>query len=201
MAWTDEDERDLQNKLEKKRRAEELSNYLYNINIYFHNYIRNIELLEDTINGESMWLHNHPSYMTISSIEGKFNIDDEELSSDIYFCMTEKDGYYCVYRSFWMYFEYKDKIYELVPETQDLDIRTGNFNVWCDIYEFDKSLFNLDFSSVELYHDGIHPNMEELRKAEKRCSHMTLNSNTNLIAEVIKKMKEEQENCCFIKKK
>lgn len=175
-------------------RDELISKYWYELNICFHDLFRNIKLDKENIRGIDRSLYHKNSYMTLMLFNGRFNINNEELNNDIYCSVLEKNDYYTSHKRRYIFLNYKDKVYMMIPGSCDYDMNLGNYTLWCDVYVYDNKIFNLSFNSIELYHEGRHPNKEELCKVEKKSYQITLNNSTNLVTEVLSRMRKEDRS-------
>ena len=174
-------------------REELVSRYFCEYCRCFNDLLRNIEISKYSLNGTEQWLYDRPVYMTIMSLNAKISIDEENIDNRIYCTVLSKDDYYSTSRRRYIYVQYKNKTYVIKPDAGDWDMTTGNLTLWCDVYEYDNELFSFSYDSIELYHKGNHPNKKELYNNNKKRSYqVTLNNNTNIIYEVIKRIKEEE---------
>lgn len=177
----------------KKNYEIKCSNYIFDISSYFRSMLGNVELFEDTINGEETSLDYCPAHLTVISIKARFDIDKEEFNDYIYCCLFENDGYYRIYRTESIYFEYDDKCYNIDVEWGNYELGTGNYNIACDVYEYDKSMFDLSSGNIIAYQNNFHKNQESLTAIHSKSLKLSLDYKTNVIAEVISRIRKEDK--------
>lgn len=177
----------------KKNYEIKCSNYIFDISSYFRSMLGNVELLEDTINGEETSLDYCPAHLTVISVKARFDIDKEEFNDYIYCCLFENDGYYRIYRTESIYFEYDDKCYNIDVEWGNYELGTGNYNIACDVYEYDKSMFDLSSGNIIAYQNNYHKNQESLTAIHSKSLKLSLDYKTNVIAEVISRIRKEDK--------
>lgn len=178
----------------KKEYEARCSNYIFDLSSYFRSMLGNVELFEDTINGEETSLDYCPAHLTVISIKARFDIDKEEFNDYIYCCLFENDGYYRIYRTESIYFEYDDKCYNIDVEWGNYELSSGNYNIACDVYEYDKSMFDLSSSNIIAYQNKYHKNQESLTAIYSKSLKLSLDYKTNVIAEVISRIRKEDKS-------
>lgn len=177
----------------KKEYEARCSNYIFDLSSYFRSMLGNVELFEDTINGEETSLDYCPAHLTVISIKARFDIDKEEFNDYIYCCLFENDGYYRIYRTESIYFEYDDKCYNVDVEWGNYELGSGNYNIACDVYEYDKSMFDLSSGNIIAYQNKYHKNQESLIAIYSKSLKLSLDYKTNVIAEVISRIRKEDK--------
>ena len=190
---TKEEEMMLKELNQKKEYELKCSDYLFDISSYFRSMLGNVELFENTIGGVESSLDYCSSHLTVISIKARFNIDKEEFNDYIYCCLFENDGYYRIYRTESIYFEYDDKCYNIDVECGNYELGTGNYNIACDVYEYDKSMFDLSSDNIIAYQNNYHKNQKSLTAIHSKSFELSLDYKTNVIAEVISRIRNEDK--------
>ena len=177
----------------KKEYEARCSEYLFDISSYFRSMLGNVELFENTVGGRESSLDYCPAHLKVISIKVKFNIEEDEFNGYIYCCLFENDGYYRIYRTESIYFEYDDKCYNIDVEWGNYELGTDNYNIVCDVYEYDKSMFNLSSGNIIAYENNYHENQKSLTAIHSKRFELSLDYKTNVIAEVISRIIKEDK--------
>lgn len=190
---TREEEAKLRILTNKKKHEIEREEYYGELQYYFRNLLWYMELDKDTLSWNVKWLDSCSCHLIIMALEAKFDVDGKETESIINCCLFERDGFYRVYRHQCIYVDYCDKIYEIDLESGDYEIGTGDYVGWFNVTEFDKNVFGCSPGLIEAYHDNCHPNQKELSKIPDKSYQIRLNHNTNVISEVLTRIKRENK--------
>ena len=177
----------------KKEYEARCSEYLFDISSYFRILLGNVELFKNTVNGEESSLDYSPAHLKVIRIKGKFNIEEDEFNGNIYCCLFENDGYYHIYRTKDICVEYNDKCYNIDIEWESLEYNPSNYNVLCDVYECDKNIFKLSHGNIIAYNNNYHENQKIINMLHRERFELTLNYNTNIISEVISRIRKKDK--------